>query len=168
MKSGDLEIFYKKSTDSGSSWKTKQLTFNSGHSGHPAIAIDSSDHIHVVWEDDIHGNFEICFRSSTDGGSNWTFKRLTYNPGASGMPDIAMDSNDRIHVVWEDHRRGHSEIYYKKSVDGGILWKTKRLTRKPDSSVSPAIAIDPLDRIYVVWGYGWPGNREIYYKKGIQ
>ena len=168
IKSGDGEIFYKKSTDGGSTWKTKPLTFNLGSSGHPAIAINSSSHIHVVWDDDTHGNFEICFRSSTDGGSTWTLKRLTYNPGHSSYPDIAVDSSDHIHVVWCDDTPGNMEIYYKISEDGGILWKTKRLTHKPTGSLSPAIAVDTLDRIYVVWEDQYPGNFEIYYKKGIQ
>ena len=166
--SEDLEIFYKKSTDGGSGWKTKRLTFNSGHSAHPAIAIDSSNHIHVVWEDRSQGNYEIYFRSSTDGGSSWALKRLTYNPGFSNHPDIVVDNNDHIHVVWCDDTPGNFEIHYKQSVDGGLLWKTKRLTYMSGDSLLPAIAIDPLDRIYVAWGDQWPGDYEIYYKKGIQ
>lgn len=42
--------------------KTKKLPRNSGSSFSPAIAADSTDTIHIVWEDDTPGNFEIYYR----------------------------------------------------------------------------------------------------------
>ena len=27
-----------------------------------------------------------------------------------------------MHVVWHDYRDGNSEIYYKRSIDGGVSW----------------------------------------------
>jgi hypothetical protein len=35
--------------------KTKRLTWNSGDSEVPAIAVDSADHIHLIWVDDTSG-----------------------------------------------------------------------------------------------------------------
>lgn len=67
-----------------------------------------------------------------------------------------------------DDTAGNFGIHYKQSVDGGLLWKTKRLTYMSGDSLLPAIVIDPLDRVHVAWGDQWPGNDEIYYKKGIQ
>jgi len=165
---GNFEIFYKKSIDGGSSWTTKRQTLNSGHSGCPAIAVDSNNHIYVVWNDDTPGNMEIYFRTSTDGGTVWTQKRLTYNFGDSRHPAIAIDSNDHIYMVWSDNTPGNLEIFYKKCKDGGTLWTTKRLTYKPEASYSPAIAIDSNNHIHVAWEDLFPANIEIYYKKGIQ
>jgi len=42
-------------------WKTMQLTYNSGWSEHPGIAVDSNDHLHIVWDDNSPGNFEIYY-----------------------------------------------------------------------------------------------------------
>ena len=53
------EIFYKKSTNGDSTWMTKRLTWNSSRSISPDIAIDSGNAIHVVWYDEMPGNFEI-------------------------------------------------------------------------------------------------------------
>ncbi len=46
----------------GATWTTQRLTWNSGNSYKPTIAVDSSNHIHVVWHDDTPGNREIFYK----------------------------------------------------------------------------------------------------------
>jgi hypothetical protein len=165
---GNPEIYFKRSTDGGTTWTTKRLTYNSGSSLHPNIVTDSSDHLHVVWRDNTPGNEEIYHKKSTDGGTTWTTKRLTYNSGWSFFPAIASDSISNIHVVWYDYTPGLSDIYYKRSTDGGSTWTSKRLTYSSGNSDNPIIAIDSNNHIHVVWQDDTPVNFEIYYKKGIQ
>jgi len=164
---GNCEIYFKKSDDGGATWTTdKRLTNNAGYSQYPAIAVDGSN-INVVWNDDTPGNPEIYFKKSVDGGVTWTTnKRLTTNLGESWYPAIAVDGSN-IYVVWYDDTPGNSEIYFKKSDDGGATWTTnKRLTNNAGYSQSPAIAVD-ASNIYVVWDDDTPGNCEIYFKKGV-
>ena len=102
-------------------WGTaKRLTWNSGASLNPAIAFDSSNHIHLVWYDETPGNREIYYKKSTTGGDTWTTKRLTYNSGRSYNPVIALDSNNHIHLVWNDETPGNLEIYYKRDPTGNV------------------------------------------------
>jgi len=163
----NYEIYYKRSTDGGSTWQsTKRLTWNSLESFDPAIAIDSSGNIHVVWCDYSFHNFEICYKRSTDGGSTWqSTRRLTWNSGNSVEPAIAIDSSSNIHVVWVDDTPGNSEIYYKRSTDGGSTWTTKRLTWNAGNSWDLAITTDSSGNIHVVWADYTSGNFEIYYKR---
>jgi hypothetical protein len=164
---GNFKIFFKRSGDGGATWtKRKRLSSNSVGSEDPAIAVDGSN-IYVVWSDDTKGNYEIYFRKSVDGGITWTKKkRLTNNAGGSWCPAIAVDGPN-IYVVWEDTTKGNYEIYFKKSVDGGITWtKNKRLTNNEGVSGLPAIAVDGPN-IYVVWEDYTPGNYEIYFKAGV-
>jgi BNR repeat-like domain len=147
----------------------KRITWTSGWSMLPAIVVDSSDHIHVVWEDDTTGNVEIYYKRSTDGGTSWSAaRRLTWTSRQSRDSAVAADSNNALHVVWEDGGEGSGQeydIYYKRSTDGGATWEaTKRLTWTA-SSFSPAIAIDSKNVIHVAWLDDAPGNEEIYYKK---
>jgi hypothetical protein len=146
----------------------KRLTWTSGWSYFPAMAIDSSDHIHIVWNDDTLGNNELHYRRSVDGGATWgAVKRLTWNSGSSYNSAIAIDSNDTIHVVWSDDTPGHDEVYYKQSADGGATWTpAKRLTWNSGASRSPFLAIDSGNTIHVVWHDDTPGNDEIYYLTG--
>jgi hypothetical protein len=70
-------------------------------------------------------------------------KRLTFTPGDSLSPSIAVDSSDHLHAVWADNSPDlvHLEIYYKKSTDGGASWTAKRLTRNPKVSYAPTITV---------------------------
>ncbi len=165
---GNWEIYYKRSTDGGATWSAvKRLTWTSGDSFSPAVAVDSSNSIHVVWYDNTPGHFEIYYRRSPDGGTTWgTVKRLTWTSGDSIFPAIAIDGNGTIHVVWDANTSETDEIYYRKSPNGGTTWSTaQRLTWTSGSSTTPAIAVDSGNTIHIVWGDDTPGNPEFYYKK---
>jgi len=165
---GNWEIYYKKSTDAGTTWTiSKRLTLTSGASSRPAIAVDPYDNLHLVWSDETPGNGEILYKKSTDGGATWTKdNRLTWTSGHSFEPVIAVDPSGNLHVVWEDYTPGNGEIFYVNSSDGGTTWTTsKRLTWNSGLSYEPAMAVDPSGNLHVSWVDGTSGNWEIYYKK---
>ena len=144
----------------------KRLTWNSGGTTDMAVATDANDNIYIVWDDDTPGNYEIFFKMSTNSGTTWITKRLTFNVGDSYFPDIAIGPNNNINVVWyDDTIGGYYEIFFKKSTDGGATWTTKRLTFNSDDSWSSAIAVDSNNHIHVVWTDFTPGNSEVFYKK---
>jgi len=165
---GNFEIFYIKSTDGGATWKaSNRLTSNAGTSASPAIVVGSSNKLHVVWEDNTPGNYEIYHRKSTDGGATWsTGKRLTWTSGHSRSPAISIDTFGSLHMVWHDNTPGNYEIYHRKSTDGGSTWSTsKRLTWTTGSSESPAITAYSSGKFYIVWKEYTAGDFEIYHKK---
>ena len=55
-------------------------------SASPAIAV-SGNNVHVVWDDNTPGNFDILYKRSTDGGASFTepIKNLSGNAGTSFM-----------------------------------------------------------------------------------
>jgi len=165
--SGNAEIYFKRSTDGGATWlATKRITFNSGSSGYPDIAVNGST-ICIVWEDGTTGNFEIFFRRSTDGGATWqAAKRITNNSGSSYVPRIAI-SGANFCVVWEDDTPGNYEIYFRKSTDGGATWQSaKRLTNNSGSSYYPDI-VGYGSYLYVVWDDVSSGNDDVYFRRSI-
>jgi hypothetical protein len=166
----NFEIYYRRSTDGGTTWgPAKRLTWTSGWSEYPAIAVDSSDHVHVVWEDYTPGDYEVYYLNSSNGGETWSApRRLTWTAGWSRNPAMAIGAGDAVHVIWQDDTPGSYEIYSKSSPDGGANWSSsRRLTWTSNGSFWPAIAGDSSDTIHVVWyGYDYtPYQLEIYYKK---
>jgi hypothetical protein len=164
---GDSEIYFKRSNDRGVTWSaSKRLTKNTGDSEDPAIAAAGSN-IYVVWSDDTPGNSEIYFKRSNDGGATWAAnRRVTNNAGRSELPAIGVDGSN-IAVAWMDDTPGNREIYFKQSIDGGVVWAaSKRLTNNTGESYGPAIAVDGSN-IYVSWDDDTPGNSEIYFKRSV-
>jgi hypothetical protein len=104
---GNHEIYYKRSTDGGATWSASQrLTWTTGGSLEPIIAVDSSANLHVVWYDETPGKTEVYYKQSTDGGATWsTSQRLTWTSGKSDGPAITVDSSGHLHLVWYVTRR---------------------------------------------------------------
>jgi len=165
---GMRDIYYRKSTDAGVTWTpSRRITWNYDVSTYPDIAVDSSGHLHVVWYDTTPGNPEIYYKKSTDGGATWTAnRRLTWTSAYSRYPAIAVASSGHLHLVWEDQSSGHSDMYYKKSTDGGTTWTaSRRITWTSSDYMEPAITVDSSNNPHVVWNADSTGNEEIYYKK---
>jgi hypothetical protein len=112
---GNYELYFKRSADGGLTWNPDQrLTWTPGDSFAAAVAMDSSDTIHVVWSDYTPGNPDIYYRSRPAGGAWSAVQRLTWTSEDSASPAMAVDSAGNLHVVWSDFTPGNYEIYYKK------------------------------------------------------
>jgi len=164
---GDQEIYYKRSTDAGSTWGPDvRLTYASDYSCFPSIALSDSV-VHVAWEDLRGGNERIFYRRSTDWGTSWSADTcLSSGAGGSCLPSVAV-SGPNVHVAWQDARdRGWPffELYYKRSTDGGLRWGPDvRLTQDTACSIGPSLAVSGSN-IHLAWKDNRDGNYEIYYK----
>jgi len=192
----DVEIMYASFT-TATGWSNVTIIsdgydgvyWNDQSSYNPAIAVDSSDRVHVVWQDNTNGAWgadsEIMYVNFTTatGWSNVVvisdgYDGIYWNNGGSYAPAIAVDSSDRVHVVWHDYTDGvwgaDTEIMYVNFTtatgwsnvvvisDGydGTYWNYGH-------SFSPAITVDSSDRVHVVWydetDGAWGTDREIMY-----
>jgi hypothetical protein len=163
---GNTEIYYGRSTDSGTTWETPcQISNAAGFSTNSSIAAHESN-VHIAWHDSRFAwfNNEIYYRHSTDGGVTWGVEtRLTEDTTFSNTPSIAV-SGSNVYVVWEDMRDGNFEMYYKHSSDGGVNWGSDtRLTNDAADSHCPSVASSGPN-IHLVWQDNRDGNEEIYYK----
>ncbi len=77
-------------------------------------------------------------------------------PGAalSVFPRIAA-SGDHLYVAWYDRRAGDTDVYFNRSLDGGVHWRRTDVRLDTDlpgaaSSNVPVIACDG-DRVVVLW-----------------
>ena len=159
---GNLEIYYKRSANSGVSWNADvRLTNSSGSSYYPAIHV-SGNTVLVIWTDNRDGNYEIYFKRSDDGGNTWsTDSRLTNNASVSDYPSIDA-SGSIVIIAWQDNRDGNYEIYSKRSPDGGSNWEAdQRISSNSSFSEYPAVTISVL-KVNIAWEDNRDGNREIY------
>lgn len=161
---GNYEIYRRQSTDGGATWQTaKRMTNNTGNSRNPMLAASGAS-IYLVWEDDTPGNTEVYFRRSTDNGATWQSpKRLTNNTGTSCYIRIAASGAD-VFVVWQDDTPGNMDVHYLNSTDSGTTWGSAyNMTNNAAYSATPFVALNDT-KLFVFYSDNTPGNAEIYLK----
>ncbi|MFQ6055786.1 MAG: hypothetical protein ACE5J3_07375, partial [Methanosarcinales archaeon] len=152
---------------------------------YPSIAIDSEDYSHVVWANNRNGTWEIYYSKVapwlelTEIPNNWPdltvpdIRISTICAHDSGRvvfpevddknatyiehPDIDVDSQDNVHIVWSDKRDGQWEVYYQMQDnnatptvlinDTRISDPTTSLDGDTSNSMSPVIAAGPQDPV---------------------
>jgi hypothetical protein len=158
-------IKYTKSTNGGVSWSEWATIGSVGtyNQKNPAIAIDSSDNIHVVW----HGNDEtyqteytdcqIKYIKSTDGGSNWS-AITNIQPSASydyEVPDLICDADDILHIACTAYNNSSwvCQVAYTRSLNGGGNWSSwvSACTDADYFLADPKIAVDSNQKVHIVF-----------------
>lgn len=83
-------------------WSGKiRLTWSGTFNNDPDIAVDSGDNIHVVWQDEAYGAYEVLYKNSINAGSSWSpLAQLTWSTELSYRPAIAVDTKNRIYIVF--------------------------------------------------------------------
>jgi len=144
----------------------------------PAIAIDSSNNTHIVWEGYSSTSpscTQIRYAKSTDRGNTWSNPvNITSGAYEQYTPSIAIDSSNNIHIVWSGESSTtptYHQIRYTKSTDGGNTWNIPvNITSEYYEQFDPSIAIDSFNNIHIVWvGYtpDSPWRRQVRYAKSI-
>ncbi|MCK4527967.1 S8 family serine peptidase [candidate division WOR-3 bacterium] len=156
---GNFDIFFKMSTDDGQSWqKYANLSNTSGQSYWPDICASDSE-IHVVWQDNTSGNYQIYYTRSQDGGDTWDDSvRLSKHAGA-WCPKIAQ-VGDSLHIVWYEG----DKIYYRRSTNSGTSWEdTVCIVNSPGSwAIHPVVAASDTF-VHVAFEDDRDGPRKIFY-----
>lgn len=159
-----LDIFFSHSTDGGATFSTpKNLTNGSPGSGSPMVAADSTGNVFVVWEND-SGVLGVFVSRSTDGGATFSSPMtLSTNTGGSVSPQIAVDVNGNVNVVWEDDSGASSDISFSRSSDHGATFSApKSLSLNVGNSTSAQLAVDLNGNVTVAWENDSPGNFDIF------
>jgi hypothetical protein len=163
---GNYEIYYKRSSDRGVNWGSDtRMTLDVNYSSLPQVAVSGSI-VHLFWQDNRDGQYEIFYKHSTDEGLSWSSDIiLTDDTFNSYVPTIAV-SGSVIHLVWMDERDGNREIYHKRSTDDGTTWSNdERLTTTPENFEGQSVTL--FDQtVYIVWtDYRDNSDGEIYFKR---
>jgi len=133
--------------------------------GTPATVCDSEGNIWAVWHAGVLGARDIYVsRKAYDALDFGDPVRLTTDASDQSDPDIAVGTDDKLYVTWQDRRRGNWDIYVSTSVDGAAWSAETRVTDSNDNQVNPAIVVDSdvTNRAYIAWQDDSAGHQDIY------
>lgn len=93
---------------------------------------------------------------------------VDHSPANVSRPQIAVDGNGNVYVIWEDTRNGSSDIYVNSSSDYGFTWQAADIRLDTDTPGShhsryPQIACDNIGYVYAVWEDERNGSADIYF-----
>jgi hypothetical protein len=131
------------------------MSDNDGDSVYPLVA-SSGNNVYVTWQDNVFGhnkhlNYDILFKSSSDGGHTFgDVINLSNNSGFSEHPQISVNGNN-VYVVWADNTGLNRDIYITSSSDGGHTFgDVINLSNNAADSHTQEIAVLGKS-VYVVW-----------------
>ena len=169
---GFRHIYVRKSVDKGLTWQIwngtafstsgTETPIESGGNyiqQYPAIAIDSANNVHVVWQTYTYGaHTKYQIRYSKFNGTSWSAPQDITSAAYSGYdqanPAIAIDNTNTPHVVWEGKTSTYTtklQVNYAKW--NGSAWVFTNLTNTSSYiSEFASIAIDlSNNNIYVAF-----------------
>ena len=103
------------SCSSAASWTSTVVTSATGSYGYISIAVDSNDGLHISYALQTPGtgswslNYATC-SSSCSSTSSWTNITVDDPPNGATYNSIAVDSNDRVHIVYYQSGAGQSGL----------------------------------------------------------
>jgi len=133
----------------------------------PRIALDSGEGLNIVWGDASNASGNVAFVRSTDLGATYTAPvDVSRSSGFAVEPEIAVDPNDAINVVWEDTAPGTSQIMFSRSTDAGVSFSDPiQVSTGAGPATEAAIAADGEGRISVAWVDESSGNANAFYAR---
>jgi hypothetical protein len=109
---GNYDIFFKRSPNKGSGFRSVDFMHSDGNSQLPRIAARGNN-VYIVWQDNSTGNYDIFFKSSSSNATKFkSLRNLSNNSGTSEFPQIAVSSTD-AYIIWKDNETGLDRIFFK-------------------------------------------------------
>ena len=143
---------------SGSTFVNNSGTVGSAwYGGTTKIAVDSNGYKHITYHS---GYSPYGMNYTTDVSGSWVTTPLV--PDGGGFHDIAIDSNDKIHIVWRNSSNGN----LTHLTNAGGSWVNTTVVSTSGGKVS--MAIDSLDNLHISYYDSSPGyNGDLKYANNI-
>lgn len=160
---GNWEIYYV--CWNGSHWTLpRNISYTSGASSTPRIALAPDGLLHAVWADTTPGHSVIYHGHQQ--GAYWVNKPI---PSARGsVPALAIDGQSQLHVVWQDQDDPSSPFEIYCSRWDGNQWSLPENISASESAHSAIadLSLDAEGTTHLVWEEEIGGGWQIYHSHG--
>jgi hypothetical protein len=131
-----------------------------------SIALDSNNNPHVVWTDDRSGYHQVYYSYRNSSGVWSQAEDISQSAGQAYYATVAVDSQNRGHIVWED-TAGNIDgmnIHYGLKTGAGLAHNID-ITQFDDGikGCFPRIVTDDGDEPHIVWEDNKNSNNDTDY-----
>lgn len=125
----------------------------------PRIAVDAQGLVHVTWQQSSSADgwnpVAVFYSRFTDAGATWLDPVQWGGPGRRGEPNVAVDGDGHVHIVWSRSIGSEDGRYHVWSDDAGQMWREPTaLTFGSGFTGSPSLVIDGSGRLHLATGVG--------------
>jgi hypothetical protein len=170
MRNGNSDVYFSQRDPSSGAWsaETRLNTDTTTTSQRtPAIAVDGSGNVYVVWADDRAGSTDtdIYFvkRTGTTWGANTKVSDAT-SASIQDQPRIAVTPAGMAVAVWVDKRSSQTNIYSARLAAGATTWSANfKVTGNTSAAkAAPDVAMASDGTAWVVWQDARTNAGDIY------
>jgi hypothetical protein len=143
-------VYFVFTFDNGQTWSTPQTIYPGKY---PAIDVSQQGFRYLAWQtlDTLHNTYDIYYDCIDDWSPPMN---ISQSASHSIIPDLVVDSNEVVNIVWTEDVGGYNQIYHRV-VFQGILGDTLRLSDFGSNEAAytrPSISIfQPSNRVYAIW-----------------
>ncbi len=169
----NFDIFFSRSTDGVDFSAPVNLSADAGNSLSPQLAVDAQGNVSVVWLGELPPaslDYHVFFTRSTDGANFSAPVNLSAGVGSSGQPDLAVDGQGSVSVVWQEGHAFDLDIFFRGSSDGVNFSAPVNVSENAGSSGQPDLAVHARGHAYVVWAddTATPGKLDILFSRTVR
>ena len=144
----DREIYYRKSSDGGTSWSAiANVSRSASGSRLPKIAVAPDGSLSVVWVE-LTTNWEIFYSQFKSNTWSTPVNVSSTSFTMSDYPRLAIDAGGKIHVAWQDN----NEVAYSSSNDGQTWLKPNVILTSGGEVIEPPALSAAGNNVHLVWG----------------
>jgi len=130
-RNGSEDIYFNRTADGGSTWLTQDIRLDKSdiagmHRSITPLIASRNGHVHVAWNDNRHGPFDVYWAGSADQGMTFSQDmRVRQGPPTSPAVEIQLAlSGSNVCIGWTDarHHATQRDVFMRISHDDGVSW----------------------------------------------
>jgi len=128
------------------------------------MAVDGLGTLYVAWQENSRGVWDVCLSTCVDGQTWSAPVRLTDSDEDHVNPALAAGTlpSGLVAITWQAGPTGRQDIYVAHSTDAFASAEVAQVTSDDADQADPAVAIDGVDTILVVWADSRGGSSDLY------
>ncbi|GEM_PF-5995932 len=153
----ELDTLYYKKLSNGGGSLTNALNITplfSVNNNRIAVATDQQGNVHVIWYNYVSSASNgIYYKKLSNTGAPLTPDILVASPSYAPTPNIAVDPQGNVHIIWESSLLFPlTDIYYAKlNNNGNSLLSPRRIFSGPGGAFHPTVAADQQGNAHLAW-----------------